>query len=190
MAHAQQFPQDFAAAFAAQLAHSLEQGILGLAIHDAGKIELTETFAVWMIGLDDLLSGPDNLSELAIETGRWHHQLNVDGDAGVFARSKAHGGNPSGRRITEVFRSQLAEKIDASVTWIDENLRGDPLVRLLTIPAYHLTAFWLVEERRDSVMIVDVPAYYSMLESGFDVLAAETFLDTVRRGSPAEGRSE
>jgi hypothetical protein len=46
-------------------------------------------------------------------------------------------------KVVEIAKSPIAEKIDEAVEWIDQNAKGDPLVRLLMIPSYFLTAFWL-----------------------------------------------
>ena len=174
---------------AGQLAESLAQ-VIGASIHDSVRVELAETFSVWMLGLDRLSHGSDDLATLASETGRWHHQIRIDYRTEAFARSRPTGKGDSNWRITEVFQSDLARKIDASVTWIDEKLEGDPLVRLLTIPAYHLTAFWLSAEAGNQVLIVDAPAYYSDLQSDHQVLTQQAFFDKLRSLSHIEGRNE
>ena len=163
---------------------------MGASIDDAVKVELTETFSVWMVALDRLVHGSDDLRELGVQTGRWHHQIRVDCQTKIYARSRPLGADPSSWRITEVFQSELAQKIDASISWVDKNLEGNPLVRLLTIPAYHLTAFWLAEETKNQVIIVDVPAYYSALRTDQQVITQEVFFRKLRELSHIEGRTK
>ena len=187
MAHVDSLSEEVLEALAGQLGQSLAQ-IAGASIRDDAIVELTETFSLWMVGLDRLVVGSDDLREFAIQTGRWHHQIRVDFRTQAYARSRPLGVDPSSWRITEVFKSELAKRIDASITWVDQNLEGDPLVRLLTIPAYHLTAFWLVEETENQVIIVDAPAYYGALETDHQVLTQKVFFDNLRELCHVEGR--
>lgn len=102
-----------------------------------------------------------DISQLARQTGRWHHQIKIDGKAESFARSVPLGPDAANWSVRELFQSEVAQKIDEAIDWIDSNVTGDPLVRLLIVPAYHLHAFWLKEGDASRVLVVDMPASFT-----------------------------
>jgi hypothetical protein len=114
---------------------------------------ITESFRVFRLTAARIRdSSTTDLRELAAETGRFHHQVEVDGKPVVFARSTP-GPGPT---AIEVAASPLATEFDRAIRWIDENVRDDVLVRILEAPAYHLLAFWLLPpEGATSVVVVD-----------------------------------
>jgi hypothetical protein len=119
----------------------------------------------------------NGIEGVALPTGQWHHQVRYGGRAQAFARSVqdlsgnsavanpvvASSADPPEARnageaeVTALFASTLAERIDQAVDWIDQNVTGDPLVRLLIAPAYYLHALWLTEDGRDQLLVVDRP---------------------------------
>jgi bacteriocin biosynthesis cyclodehydratase domain-containing protein len=50
------------------------------------------------------------------------------------------GAAPSAPKVTAVSSSDLGARIEASIDWIDAHLQSNPLVRVLTVPAYQVTA--------------------------------------------------
>lgn len=75
-----------------------------------------------------------------------------------YARSKADD-QLTQLTVTEVGASSIAEKIDQSVSWIDDNVFEDAEVRMLVIPSYAVTAFWLLSTSGNDVVVIDRPIY-------------------------------
>lgn len=124
-----------------------------------GLAELRETFDLWMLELDMLTYGAAQklrLDALTRRLDRYHHQITISGNAVAFARSTVTTRQPARARLEELFVSPLAQKIDRAIDWIDEEATGEPLVRLLVVPAFYLHAMWLVyPDRESSVLVVD-----------------------------------
>src|SRR4051794_21164320 len=134
MAHSDTPPPEALKALAGQLTRRVAPGRVPPGARAVFRpplaAELTEHFTVWALSVDALQRPGDKLADLATQTDRWHHQLRVDGKSESFARSKpgVAGGD---WELMEVFRTEVAAAIDRGITWIDDNVRGDPLVRLL-----------------------------------------------------------
>ena len=165
MAHADALPSDVIDIVAAQIGAEAGKS-LGAAVLQKKAIELTESFSVWMLGADAVMKSDTDLSQLAEQTGRWHHQIKLDGKAESFARSMPLGPDATSWTLREHFESEIAKKIDDAIEWIDQNVKGDPVVRLLIVPAYHLHAFWLKEEQTSNILIVDMPQGLTKLQYG------------------------
>jgi hypothetical protein len=148
--------------------------------------ELGETFSVWLLGLDAVTKSHEAIEKLAIQTGRWHHQVRYGGRAQAFARSLPVGPKPDDWSVTQLFESRVAERIDAAIDWVDQNVLGDPLVRLLVMPAYHLHAFWLVDEKTSQLLVVDMPDSYTRLRCK-TLYSPKEFLDNLAQEQHAQG---
>src|SRR5262245_20890226 len=144
MAHADALPQGVIDNVASQVGAEAGKG-LGAAVLQSKTMELTESFSLWALGADVVAKTYADLAQLARQTGRWHHQIKIDGKAQAFARSMPLGPDAANWSLRELFRSEIAGKIDEAIAWVDTNVTGDPLVRLLVAPAYQLHAFWLKE---------------------------------------------
>lgn len=115
--------------------------------------ELGESFAVYLLGAKDIEAGllyGHDLSRLARATGRWHHQIKVGKRAVGFARCTCKG--DADFEVQQIYHSELARRVDESITWLDEHekqhpydAKSDPVARLLVVPAYQVHAFWLCE---------------------------------------------
>jgi hypothetical protein len=138
----------------AQLRHIAPPELL-----NAGPIELRESFEVWALGLDALGHGTHSgrqIRQLARPVGCWHHQLSFGRRVAAFARSSS---SPltGEHQLEELFISPLAQAIDEGIGWLDQNAKPEEHVRLLTVPACHLHAFWLEdEELKSRLMVIDV----------------------------------
>lgn len=123
-------------------------------------IELRETFDVWMLRLDTIAYGAAyniELTKLATDIGRYHHQITFAGLAEAFARSSLPVTPQGSPTLEELFVSPLAKRIDEAIEWIDQTVTDDPLVRLLVVPSHYLSALWLAYSTGPSrVLIVDV----------------------------------
>jgi hypothetical protein len=129
-----------------------------------GRKVLTETIRIWSLPAD--LSGVDpftQLSSLAFDTGYWHHQIHVNGHPRAYARSVQLGPLPEQWSVRQLFVSQLAQRIDDGISWLDLALADDDsLVRLLVAPTYQLHAFWLLHRSGDSVVVLDKPDSFEL----------------------------
>ena len=80
--------------------------------------------------------------------------------------------------VREMFESEIARKIDDAIEWVDQNVKGDPLVRLLVVPAYHLHAFWLKEGNASQVLVVHMPQGFAKLQTG-KLYGSKDFLEAL-----------
>jgi hypothetical protein len=145
--------------------------------------DLGETFAVYRldpVGVSKFQETGSDLLHLAKPTGRWHHQIVVDGRGEAFARSTAAKMDQGNASLRGLFVSPLATRIDNAIRWINENVGGDPLVRLLVAPAYQIHAFWLVYEGQpeSKVFIIKAPSRFSGLKRS-RLLKSRQFLKTL-----------
>jgi hypothetical protein len=87
----------------------------------------------------------------------------------------------------------LASEIDGAGQWIDSNVPGDPLVRLLVLPSFFLYAFWLVFAAHDEAVIIDMPEALEIRSRGpFEYQVSydsNTFLRELRRLKRIKGVS-
>jgi hypothetical protein len=151
------------------------------------SFELAEAFPIWLLPLDALRKKEPELANLAENTGAWHHQIKVDGQARFVARSTMPEGNPAMLQLMELSPSPLAERIDNAITWTDENVQDDAEVRLLLVPAFNLTAFWFVGGPMSRVLVVDAPLYPG--EVPMDrLLASKEFIELLHSLPPIKGR--
>jgi hypothetical protein len=189
MAHTESLPDDILDAVVEQVGMLLPStaDAMNLDSRDVeGLIEMAETFEVWVLDVNKIVEGVDDLAKLARTTGCWHHQITQDGAPQSFARS-CKVGDPGKWQVTELFESELAGKIDKAISWIDENVSGDPLVRLLAVPAYQLNGFWLFDRVHSQVFLVDCPATLRYLHPG-ELLDEKDFLNSLRKEKPIAGR--
>lgn len=189
MAHTDNLPDDVLDSIAGKIGERLT-GLTESAIPFSSTTsaeaspELRETFALWMLGADDIVNLPSNkLVLMAKPTGRWHHQIKSGVETKTFARSTPLGSDADSWSIREVFyESQLAKNIDKAIDWIDQNIENDPLVRLLAVPAYQLYALWLSATDDSKVLIVDCPSQFTYLLPN-QLLGDQQFLAALRHES-------
>lgn len=120
-------------------------------------LALSESFPVWLLGLDATANSDAELSALARATGYWHHQIRHGGDAVEFAKSRPIGPNTADWQIEEIVTSPVAKRIDDALEWIEANVKGDGEVRLLVVPAFFIHALWLSVGASDAIVIADMP---------------------------------
>jgi hypothetical protein len=105
------------------------------------------------------------IENLVIQTGRWHHQISIGARTNSFARSRSLGPATHDWSVTQVATdSPIAEAIDKAIDWVDNNVKGDPLVKLLVVPTYYLHAFWLQEGQTNLILIIHMPDQYIRLK--------------------------
>jgi len=163
MAYADTLPNDVTDHVASEIG-MMAGPVLGETIRAEQTLELTESFAVWTLGADAVTKPSMDLSQLARQTGRWHHQIKIDGKPEAFARSMPLGPKAADWSVRQLFTSRIAKRLDEAIDWVDRNVQGDPLVRLLLVPPWHLHTFWLVEDRESRILVVDIPLSYTKLQ--------------------------
>lgn len=127
-----------------------------------GTLELTASMEVWGLGLSALAEANKSLESLVFRTGSWHHQISHSGVAKEFARTEP-GATADGWTVQDLTTSPIAAQIDAALDWVDRNVRTDPRVRLLVVPAYYLHALWLQDAGQDQILIADRPDQYRQI---------------------------
>lgn len=187
MAHAESLPDDVLRAVAEQIG-TLLPGVFAADSLPVGRVRIGETFEVWVLEPDAITEATNQLRRLATPTGRWHHQVSLDGVMRSFARSTPLGVKADSWRVTEVFESELARKIDDAIDWVDRNITDDPLVHLLIIPAYQTQAFWLLRDAGDDqVLVLDRPPEFTHLHTD-RLLSQGEFLKALRSEQHIIGR--
>lgn len=186
MAHSDPLPDDVLVNIADEISTRLSAPTGVMERRADSGFSLGEHFAVWMLRLEDLSKITSDLSERAMQTGYWHHQIRHDQETSLYARTRPLGPNAADWSIEEIGSSEIASHIDQAITWIDDNSAGDPTVRLLIVPAFYLHAFWLVEQGKSEVLIVDRPEQYSDLEY-CHLYGSEEFLDILKHQQHASG---
>ncbi len=185
MAHADTLPIDVLDAVASKVAAPLAE--FGAVARQAQPTaELGETFSVWSLAPTAILTPDADFATLVTQTGRWHHQIKVSGKAAAFARSTPLGADASNWDVTQLFQSDISEKIDKAVDWVDSNAKGDPVVRLLIAPSYYLHAFWLSDGKDNQVYVIDAPASFSHVQPSA-LYSAKEFLEKLAKEEPASG---
>jgi hypothetical protein len=185
MAHAPPIPNDVLANLARQLADRPSK-LTMQSLAENQPVGIAESFPVFALGLDTISDPSRSLRDIATATGMWHHQLRHGPLPNEFARSVVNGPSAADWKISEVVSSAATQNIDDAIGWIDQNVPGDPIARLLVAPAYYLTAFWLDGPNGEQVVIADRPERYGMLELHHLYSAAE-FLRLLSEAPHAQG---
>ena len=125
------------------------------------KPALGESFEMYMLPGDRIPKSAkaawslvDNLQR----TGQWHHQVLVNDKPTAAAHSGALGPAHSEWSLQGVFASKLAGKIDDAIKKIHHRYpQGDVMVRLVEVPAFHVSVFSLEGKGTRKVYVVDSP---------------------------------
>ena len=105
----------------------------------------------------------------------------------------ASGDAASDWTVRQVLKGDLAKAIDDAIQWVDAEIEADPLVRILEIPAFFMTALWLIDGKDSSVVIARFPEHLQSL-SPLVQYSSREFLRALRREPPIigirDGRSQ
>jgi hypothetical protein len=183
-------PDDVIAHLQTKVGLSLPRTIDALGVADTSKLTLNENVDIWQLPANVVAESSNDLSFLAKPTGEWHLQVRSEDIPIAYARSSPIGFAPNDWLVDGVFQSDLAQKIDETMAWIDTNFEDENiLVRLLVVPAYLLHAFWLIDQDEPShqkVVIIDAPDEY-MFHKPPEIYTPQQFLDTLRSVRHVEG---
>jgi hypothetical protein len=159
MAHAQRIPLEVLEAIANQIRERTPPSELG-----QGRYEIAESFPIWALGLGEITRQNRGIRALATHTSTWHHQIHVENLARMVARSTPNGPDAEDWQLVDLSKSSLPGKVDSAIDWIEKSVPGDPLVRMLVIASYYITAFWLLDGDIDNVVLIDFPEQYEKLQ--------------------------
>ncbi len=162
MAHTDPLPPAALQKIAAQVAQRLSPAAVQR-MTESGGAQIGENFLVFMLGLDAIRRPSGRLAERVVPTGQWHHQIHHGTQVTEFARSAASA-SAATPDVTEVTTSDAAARIDDAIQWIDQNVHDDAVTRMLVVPAYYLTCFWLTLGSTDRVVVADKPEQLTALE--------------------------
>lgn len=185
MAHVQKLPDGAVDAIAEQVGR-LYPSLDNTVTQRQPSAELTETFPVWFLSIDAINTGNDNLLELAQDTLRWHSQISIDGKPEGVVRTMASGDDASDWTVRQILKGNFAKTIDDAIQWVDAEVETDPLVRILEIPAFFITALWLIDGQESSVIIARLPKHLQNL-SPLVQYSSQEFLEVLRQEPHAIG---
>jgi len=167
----------------------------------SSPLTLGETLTVWKLKdaafaaiADSTISG--DVNDWVEPTSFLYHQLKWHSEPQGFARSSvtnAGATTTSAQKIAlcQISTSPIASRLHQQFTKIDSNeLEGfdDPVVRLLEIPPYHVTALWLYEESsgQSRLIVISAPAGQEQLKPDA-VLTSKEFFDGLTSSGPIVG---
>jgi len=141
-------------------------GKIARLVPTAKYFELGETFETWMLERENITTftpSDKTMVDFAKDTQRLHHQIFEDDHPKMYARSKRqHTGH---LQVVSLLISDLADDIDTASIWIDENIENEFNVRLLSIPAHYIHAFWLTKDGNDErFYLVQFPSTFKSLK--------------------------
>ena len=136
---------------------------------------------------------PGDLSKWLEPTPFLYHQIRAQTGALGFARSYAKEGADQ-KSVFHLNFSAVSQRIHEAFEMIEHNVgndpvaAGDPVVRLLEIPARHILALWLFAEARQEsrVVIIHAPKRFGGAEREV-FLSSEQFYAVLRQGGSIPG---
>jgi hypothetical protein len=203
MAHLDKIQPDLLTQVAREIGEFIDRGLKEAPKEPppAGKtpLELGATLTIWTFPARTFealahskVSG--DLSDWLEPTQALYHQIWLRGKPAGFARS--HRPEKGGKSaIFHLNESPLASQLHQFLEKIDHEeadpfLATDPVVRLLEIPPFHLSALWLFSESQHEsrVLIIYAPKRYEGLGEGA-MVSSKQFFDALSVG-PISGITE
>lgn len=177
-----------ARSIADQIAQRLSSGAL---VEE--RLFLGTSLPIDLLPLDALREprAKSDLRDLSIPTQRWHHQI-VDENSPpssvrkVVLFAQSHQLDSATFELEQLGQSAVANGIERAMIFIDREFPDDAVARLLTVPAYLLTAFQVQIADRLFVVIADRPASYTELRE-MVVYDQADFLARLRQAEPVRG---
>ena len=104
-----------------------------------------------------------------------------------YVRHAGGTGKDTSIQITAVSGSDIAGRIRDDLDWVEANVPGDPTVRVLTAPAYQLTALGLYSGDTLTGILAVTPPPSGMPIENKHVYSPSEFRGLLRRVLPARG---
>jgi hypothetical protein len=106
--------------------------------------------------------------------------------ASTSAPAGLGGATSDGLSVRAVSASDLSARIQGALDWIDRNVGDDPVVRVMTVPAYHLTALALHSGEK-VVGVLALPSEHDTRFESRRVYGLDEFIERLRELPTAEG---
>jgi len=151
-------------------------------VSDLEEPQLGESFKIREIDIKRLMreGSAESLEQLVNDTGEWHHQVFIKGEAQGYAEScmtqngKAH--------VCSLSLSPLAARIDQAIDIIDnypDQVRFIVVRPYLNDPSFSLHAFWLVESKK--VYLLEAPeVFMRMIANPAELVNEVDFIGLLR----------
>lgn len=139
-----------------------------------------QTYQVWFLPADAIAAGTTDFLARAQNTERWHCQIWWDSKPMFVARFIVRNGDTSDLELRQVLINEYANSIDEAIRWVDTNVEGNPLIRILDIPSCYITALWLIDGDENRLVIARLPPGPQVLKR-LEVYSARAFLTKVRQ---------
>ena len=148
-------------------------------------VELGENFQLWFLPQEAITSSRGPLSSVAVPLKKWHSQIFSNGEPAFFVWGHETGNAQQAYEIDEIFESPLAGSVGNAIRWIDDNIDDSFEARILSVPSYLLTSFWLVGPASDFVVVIQRPEKIDIpLRMA---IASDEFLGILRSTPSVEG---
>jgi len=179
VARLENLPDEALRSIATQLADRVSTG--GRALWRDRPSVLAESLPVY--ALDGVPGTGADLASIVRRTPYWHNQIRSGGTAVQFARWLQ---GERDWKVVEIAGSGLEGALDEAIDLVDREYPGDEWeVRLLTAPAYYVSAVWLHREDRDDLVIVSAPPSLGLRPLG--IYPAPRFVAQLSEHGPARG---
>lgn len=185
---------EFAYKTSSQPGSTFEAGPLDIATAP----RITSTLTVWSLKPDVLeklaqtkLEG--DLSEWAQQTPLLHHQVEWLNQPAGFVRSQRE--PLYEKSVVQINISSSESPLHGVLEAVTENkfneedfMDSDPVMRLLEIPSYQITAIWLFDQlgRESRIKVSSAPKRYEGLRQN-RLLDSSEFFNALRTGGPLRG---
>jgi hypothetical protein len=127
------------------------------------KLQLAETIAITEIPPHVR----ENVQAVPVFRGHWFHQLKSANRYVGYATSTPIGPAETDWMVEGVYKANLSNQIATTIRWIEKNLEGDGLVRLLVEPRHHLHALTISNRNGIQVVVAHFPRQVESIRKRF-----------------------
>ncbi len=155
------------------------------------EAEIKETLSIWTFkcSVYSLKLDSGSFGNYVKPLNHWHHQISIDDSDISFAETRPPNDDKSSDwsvlRVSS--NSQVSRAISKATDWVDRNVLGDPVVRLLLIPEFHMHTFWLNENSRNNILLVKSPEQYLDYLKYGTLYSSQEFIKILRKLPSAQG---
>lgn len=173
--------QNIAAQIAERISHESELAAPG------ARAGLGESLRVALLTQEQIGRDSGTLASRIVETGQWHHQVYVNGNATTFARSIEASDAPGAPfQVVEVADATVAEDLRRTIEWVDAHVDQEAEAEVLVAPSHMLTGLWLHGPDIDAVVVSSIPRGVVEIVPN-TLIAGDEFLAALARMPAVEG---